>query len=137
MAFLLANKLANPTMLGMQLMRLLQDAYDEDPSLIDACVTDLQAVYDRDPACDKFTQAMLYFKGFQAVQCHRIAHHLWRKGRKVRGGGGAVLHVTMLGPHDASAHVPPRASTACQGLMCKAHGPASHHVSAVPLAQPA
>lgn len=43
-----------------------------------------QAVFDRDPACDKYTQCVLYFKGFQAVQCHRIAHHLWGQGRKVR-----------------------------------------------------
>ncbi len=33
---------------------------------------------------------MLYFKGFQAIQCQRVAHWLWRKGRKV-GGQGAGL----------------------------------------------
>ncbi|KXZ46071.1 hypothetical protein GPECTOR_47g346 [Gonium pectorale] len=82
MAFLLANKLANPTLLSMQLMRLIADAYADDPDLIDACLADLQAVYDRDPACDKYSQAMLYFKGFQAVQCQRVAHWLWRKGRQ-------------------------------------------------------
>ena len=42
----------------------------------------MQAVLDRDPACDKYTQCMLYFKGFQAVQSHRIAHWLWNHGRK-------------------------------------------------------
>ncbi|KAG2433458.1 hypothetical protein HXX76_008515 [Chlamydomonas incerta] len=82
MAFLLANKLANPTMLGMQLMRLISEAYEDDAGLIEACMADLQAVYDRDPACDSFSQAMLYFKGFQAIQCQRVAHWLWRKGRK-------------------------------------------------------
>ncbi|GLC36489.1 hypothetical protein PLESTB_000153800 [Pleodorina starrii] len=82
MAFLLANKLAWPTMLGMQLMRLIQDAYDDDSELMDACLADLQAVYDRDPACDRYTQAILYFKGFQAVQSYRVAHWLWQKGRK-------------------------------------------------------
>ena len=25
---------------------------------------------------------MLYFKGFQAVQCYRISHFLWTHGRK-------------------------------------------------------
>ncbi|PNH10165.1 Serine acetyltransferase 5 [Tetrabaena socialis] len=82
MSFLLANKLANPTMLGMQLMRLISEAYEDDPSLIDAALADLQAVYDRDPACDDYSQAMLYFKGFQAVQCQRVAHWLWQRGRK-------------------------------------------------------
>lgn len=53
MSFHLANKLANATMLGTQLMRLVQEAYEADPSLIDAACADLQAVFDRDPACDK------------------------------------------------------------------------------------
>ncbi len=43
-------------------------------------------MYDRDPACDKYSQAMLYFKGFQAVQSHRVAHWLWHKGRRVSRG---------------------------------------------------
>jgi serine O-acetyltransferase len=53
MSFLLANKLANATLLGTQLMRLLQEAYEASPELIDPACADLQAVYDRDPACDK------------------------------------------------------------------------------------
>jgi len=42
----------------------------------------MQAVIDRDPACEKYTQCMLYFKGFQAVQSQRLAHWLYNKGRK-------------------------------------------------------
>lgn len=42
----------------------------------------MQSVIDRDPACEKYTQCILYFKGFQAVQSQRIAHWLWKKGRK-------------------------------------------------------
>ncbi len=86
MAFLLSNKLACPTLVGMQLMRVIQDAYEDDPEVMQSCLADLQAVFDRDPACDRYTQAILYFKGFQAVQCYRVAHWLWLKGRKVRGG---------------------------------------------------
>ncbi|GLC36490.1 hypothetical protein PLESTB_000153900 [Pleodorina starrii] len=82
MTFLLSSKLACPTMLGMHLMRLMQEAFENDPRIMDACLADLQAVYDRDPACDRYTQAILYFKGFQAVQSHRVAHWLWQEGRK-------------------------------------------------------
>lgn len=82
LAFILANKLSNSTLLGTQLLRLIQDLYTEEPDLIDACCADLQAVHDRDPACDHYTQCLLYFKGFQAVQSHRVAHWLWKKGRK-------------------------------------------------------
>lgn len=42
---------------------------------------DIQAVYDRDPACTRFIQPLLYFKGFHAIQTHRLAHWLWNKGR--------------------------------------------------------
>jgi len=47
-------------------------------------VADIQAVYERDAACDRYTQCILYFKGFQAIQCHRIAHWLWTRNRRVR-----------------------------------------------------
>jgi serine O-acetyltransferase len=43
---------------------------------------DMQAVYDRDPACTRFIEPLLYFKGFHAIQTHRLAHWLWRKGRR-------------------------------------------------------
>ena len=43
---------------------------------------DIQAYYDRDPACDRFLMPVLYFKGFHAIQTHRLAHWLWTQGRK-------------------------------------------------------
>ncbi|WP_368735482.1 serine O-acetyltransferase, partial [Serratia marcescens] len=43
---------------------------------------DIQAVYDRDPACTRFIEPILYFKGFQAIQTHRLANWLWNEGRK-------------------------------------------------------
>lgn len=82
LAFILANKLSNSTLLGTQMLRFIQDIYEEEPDIVEACCADIQAVYDRDPACDRYTQCILYFKGFQAVQCHRIAHWLWKKGRR-------------------------------------------------------
>jgi len=43
---------------------------------------DIQAYYDRDPACDRFIMPVLYFKGFHAIQTHRLAHWLWNQERK-------------------------------------------------------
>ncbi len=43
---------------------------------------DIQAYYDRDPACDRFIMPVLYFKGFHAIQTHRLAHWLWNRGRR-------------------------------------------------------
>ena len=80
-AFLLANKLASRTLLGTQLASTVADAFAADPDMLDALVADLQAVVDRDPACESYAQCLLYFKGFQALQCHRVAHHLWLRGK--------------------------------------------------------
>ncbi len=43
---------------------------------------DLLAIRERDPASDGLVNPFLHFKGFKAVQAHRIAHVLWHMGRK-------------------------------------------------------
>jgi len=43
--------------------------------------SDMQAYFDRDPACQRYLQPVLYFKGFHAIQTHRLAHWLWAQGR--------------------------------------------------------
>lgn len=43
---------------------------------------DIQAVNERDSACCSLVTPLLYFKGFHALQAYRIAHWLWRQGRK-------------------------------------------------------
>lgn len=43
---------------------------------------DLVAVYDRDPACTRFLEPVLHFKGFHALQTHRLAHWLLGRGHK-------------------------------------------------------
>jgi serine O-acetyltransferase len=66
-----------------QILREIADeAYDSDPELGQIARADLTAVFDRDPACLRFIQPMLFFKGFQAVQAYRVGHWLWQKSRK-------------------------------------------------------
>ncbi len=43
---------------------------------------DLQAVYDRDPACSRLIDPLLYFKGFHALETQRFSNLLWHQGRK-------------------------------------------------------
>lgn len=43
---------------------------------------DLQAVFERDPACMRYIEPMLYFKGFHAIQTHRLAHWMFNRGRR-------------------------------------------------------
>jgi serine O-acetyltransferase len=58
------------------------DALDDTPQFGDIFRADIVATFDRDPACDRFIDPVLYFKGFHAIQAHRLAHWLWAKGRK-------------------------------------------------------
>lgn len=54
----------------------------DKPDFGDIFRADLQAVYDRDPAVDRYLEPLLYFKGFHALVAHRFAHELWTAGRK-------------------------------------------------------
>lgn len=82
LAYRLALKLASGEMSEQLLREIMDDAYDADPTLAEAARADLAAVYERDPACHRLIQPILYFKGFQAVQAYRIGHFLWTEGRK-------------------------------------------------------
>jgi len=43
---------------------------------------DITAVLDRDPACERLIEPFLYFKGFHALQTHRLAFWLWQRGER-------------------------------------------------------
>jgi serine O-acetyltransferase len=58
------------------------EALASDASIAEAFRADLVAVVDRDPACNRLIEPLLYFKGFHAIQTHRLAHFLWTHGRK-------------------------------------------------------
>jgi len=58
------------------------DALDSEPGLGVAFRADIVAVVDRDPATHRFIEPVLYFKGFHAIETHRLAHWMWGKGRK-------------------------------------------------------
>ncbi len=57
------------------------EAIADDRFIGEAFRNDIMAVVDRDPACGRFIEPLLYFKGFHAIQTHRLAHWLWRRGR--------------------------------------------------------
>ena len=58
------------------------DALEHDSTLGAAFRADIVATVDRDPATNRFLEPVLYFKGFHAIQTHRLAHWLWGRGRK-------------------------------------------------------
>lgn len=57
------------------------EALASEPVLAEIFRVDMVAVFDRDPACNRLLEPVLYFKGFHALQTHRLANWLWRQGR--------------------------------------------------------
>ncbi|MEO0343576.1 MAG: serine O-acetyltransferase [Pseudomonadota bacterium] len=82
LSFRLSLKLSSGEMTSATLRDIVQTLYTEAPEILDAARADIVAVYDRDPACHRFIQPLLYFKGFLALQSSRIAHWMWTQNRK-------------------------------------------------------
>lgn len=81
-AYRISQKLASGEMTESVLNEVCAEAYRADPDLVQAARADIVATLDRDPACHRSIQPLLFFKGFQAVQAYRVAHWLWGQGRK-------------------------------------------------------
>lgn len=82
LSYRLSMKLASGEMPDQLLREIMDEAFLSDSKLLDAARADLVAVFERDPACHRMIQPILYFKGYQAIQACRIAHWLWRERRQ-------------------------------------------------------
>src|ERR1700744_1247645 len=82
LSYQLARKLSDQELRAMSLRETCEEAYAADPAIMQAAEADLRAVFERDPACRGYVQPFLFFKGFQALQTHRVAHWLWTEGRE-------------------------------------------------------
>ena len=78
----LAARLAHPDVSADLIRQAYADLIARDASVGEAFRADLMAVVDRDPACTRLIEPILYFKGFHSLQAHRLAHSLWNAGRK-------------------------------------------------------
>ncbi|GAA6189408.1 serine O-acetyltransferase [Litorivita sp. NS0012-18] len=82
LSYRFAQKLASGEMSEQLLREIADAAYAADPELGQAARADIIAVFERDPACHRYIQPLIFFKGFQAIQAYRIGHWLWRQGRR-------------------------------------------------------
>ncbi|MFN3583248.1 serine O-acetyltransferase [Phenylobacterium sp.] len=82
LSYQLARKLGDQELRAMSLRDTIEEAYASDPSIVEIAEDDLKAVFERDPACKGYVQPFLFFKGFLALQTHRVAHWLWNEGRE-------------------------------------------------------
>lgn len=82
LAYRISMKLASGEMSEQILREIADEAYSAEPDLGAAARADLVATLERDPACHRLLQPILFFKGFQAVQAYRIGNWLWQQGRR-------------------------------------------------------
>ncbi|MEO1264093.1 MAG: serine O-acetyltransferase, partial [Pseudomonadota bacterium] len=77
-----ARRLDHPDVSAGLIENTFQDVLAAAGDIGLAFRADLAAVYDRDPACTRYMDALIYFKGFHALVAHRFAHWLLTNGRR-------------------------------------------------------
>ncbi len=82
LSYILANKLATPSMPAMAVREIVEEVYNAQPCVIDSAACDIAATVERDPAVSLYLTPLLYLKGFHALQGYRVANWLWRQGRR-------------------------------------------------------
>ena len=78
----ICERLDHPDLQAILLRQTFMEMLDDWPEWGSILRVDIQAIYDRDPACLRFLEPVLYFKGFHAIQTHRLAHWLFNRGRR-------------------------------------------------------
>ncbi|MFT6887490.1 MAG: serine O-acetyltransferase [Paracoccaceae bacterium] len=81
LSYRVAQKLSSADMPGLILRDMCNEVLAKNAGLREAARADIVAVFDRDPACHRYVQPLLFFKGFLAIQSYRIGHHLWTHGQ--------------------------------------------------------
>ena len=82
LAFHIAAQLGSETVSEQMLNELFTEVLEADPILAQAALADVDAYFERDPACDNYCRPFLFFKGYLAIQAQRFSHYLWRNHRK-------------------------------------------------------
>lgn len=77
----IAVRLKNDVISLSLILQAFHRAASETP-ISEGLRADIMAVFERDPACDRLIEPFLYFKGFHAIQAHRLTHWLWNTGER-------------------------------------------------------
>ena len=117
LAFLVANKLKNEHFPENLLLEISETAYGNDIGLTKSGWKDILATFERDPACTRLMNPVLYFKGFQALQCYRVSHFFYN-----RGDIDLALNLQVLISDRFSVDIHPRARLGSGLLIDHAHG---------------
>ncbi|WOO41957.1 serine O-acetyltransferase [Rubellicoccus peritrichatus] len=107
----LSRKLAYHATPEGYLKDVFHEAFLHEPGLGERVRHDIMAVRTRDPACRNYITPMLYFKGFQALTCYRVSHHLWNQGRE-----DLAMYLQSLTSEVLAVDIHPAAKIGC-GIM--------------------
>jgi serine O-acetyltransferase len=77
-----AARLDAPAMPADMIAAAYTRALRSDPALGAAFRADIAAFIERDPACGRLIEPLLFYKGFHALEAHRLAHVLWCDGKR-------------------------------------------------------
>jgi len=108
----LSRRLSREDMLRAELEPLLVTIMTENDDLVQSAAWDLQAIYDRDPACQSALEPLLFYKGFLAITAYRVSHQLWRDGRK-----SLALYFQSIVSEIFSVDIHPAARIGCGILL--------------------
>jgi len=78
----LSERLDHAALAGELIRQAYADALEDTPAIGESFRADIVATVDRDPATRRLLEPVLYYKGFHAIETHRLAHWLWNKGRR-------------------------------------------------------
>ena len=108
----LARKLAREDMQRNELEPLLLEILTKNNALVRSAARDMQAIVDRDPACQSALEPLLFYKGFLAVTAYRVAHHLWLSDRKA-----LALYFQSISSEIFAVDIHPAAQIGCGILL--------------------
>lgn len=117
LTYRLARKLVNHAASIEVLHNVFMEAFMHEPMILQQIACDMNAVNERDPACPDALTPLLYFKGFQALVCYRVAHHLWRNNRPE-----LALYLQSLISETFAVDIHPAAKIGCGILLDHATG---------------
>jgi serine O-acetyltransferase len=78
---MLSERLGGDGLSPLMLRDVCAAAFEDEPEIVHQAERDLRAVRERDPACRTMLHPFLHFKGFAALETHRVAHYLWTRQR--------------------------------------------------------
>lgn len=77
----IAHELSRTSQEYRAFYELALEAFAADPFILVQAQNDMQATYERDPACLSVIEPFLWFKGFLSIAAYRVAHYYWNVGR--------------------------------------------------------